>query len=305
MLTRVLAVLAATAMIIAAFAIRSARDGGDQPESGDFVLVCDEILEDVCAAVDGDGVRVTVEPAATTADRIAGLDRDAVELGAWLTAGPWPAMVNAARDADGREPLFRTDPIAATPLALVAEIDSDQIPQCIAEAPNWRCIADAAASGFRLSAPPQRSSLRLLGRAAVASGYFEGDFARNDLVERADVVSSIKAVDRRIEESRRSGGATLELLVANPAFADGFVTTSAEGNRLLQVAANSSRFALVTPGDPPVFVTATLGTLAGSSRPLIREDLFPIFERLGWQKPVAEDGLPSPGVLHALREIFG
>lgn len=304
MARRLLAVIAAVAMVAAAFAIRSARDDGGGAGT-EFVLICDEALADVCAQLDVDAVDLTVEPAAVTADRLVTADPDQAGLTAWLTAGPWPAMVNAAREASGRGALLRSQPVASTELGVVAETQSEPLTACLAEGPDWPCVADAAASGFRLSGPGDPSSIRLLARAAIVRGHFGADFARNDLMERPEVVAAMDAFDRRVEEGRRSGGWSLEVLLANPASADGFLTTAADANRLLAVAANAPRFALVVPGDPPVFVTATFGTLAGPQRSPIEQFFLPTFERLGWQRAVGDDGLPSPGVLHALREIFG
>src|SRR5436309_11901831 len=82
-------------------------------------LTCATELADVCGRLPG-RVKVTIAPAGTTADRLTALAPGADPgLDGWLTPGPWPQLVDAARVAASREPVFGSavGPLARSPLA--------------------------------------------------------------------------------------------------------------------------------------------------------------------------------------------
>jgi hypothetical protein len=171
--SRILAVLVAIGMVAGAIYIRDRIDddgGGGAGGNGGAQLVCDPVLEAACRAVSGD---VVVEDAATTAERVIGAD--SFEGDGWVTAGPWPAMVDELRETAGRTPLFGDGGrvVASARMAVVGP----------AETPGpWRAVGDAVGgSDLRLGWRDPASGLGVLQVGAFAVGFFDGpDFATND-----------------------------------------------------------------------------------------------------------------------------
>ncbi len=101
---RAFAALAAVAMVVGAFALRSSLgdDDGDADVASPFVCVAD--LADVCAAA---GVEARAEEAGATADRlVAAASADDLDGATWLTTSAWASLVVEERARLGREPLF-------------------------------------------------------------------------------------------------------------------------------------------------------------------------------------------------------
>ncbi|HEX4979886.1 MAG TPA: hypothetical protein VFV35_07470, partial [Acidimicrobiales bacterium] len=225
------------------------------------------------------------EPVAETFAAL--IEADRVEL-SWLAPGPWPQMANEARRFASRSAAFaRTTAVASSELVLALREPSPACPPPV----TWRCVGDALISGaLRVGAPPGSSPYRVLIRAALLTGYFDrSDYATND-VEEAAATEWIAAVDRAIERARAFGATSLRDFLVKPGSADGFITIGVDAGR--------------TPVEqlsPPVRVDATLG---GAGAAPVRPG-----ERLveaGWGPPRGEeqdDGLPSPGVLLALRDL--
>src|SRR4051794_5542157 len=102
MAARLGALILAIAMVVGSLALRSRIDRSRTTVR----LTCATELADACRRI-GQGVKVTVEPAGQTADRLAAIDPGAdPELDGWLTPGRWAQMVDAPRTASGREALF-------------------------------------------------------------------------------------------------------------------------------------------------------------------------------------------------------
>ena len=277
---RVLAALVATALVVGAVVLRTGMDSDDDggPLGGgggdERVVFCARELGDVC---DGDEV-----PAATTAKNVIDAG-DAPDT--WVTAGPWPAMVDEARV--NLPPLFAGDRkprvVAGAPLVAVVRKRPPQCPEQV----TWVCLGDALIADVRISAPPQDDSTRLFLRAAFVAGKIgNSDYASNDV--EGEVLDWIAAVERGLDANRQFAASVDDFRVIPGV--DVFLTTIADAGG--PVAGMST----VTPA------------------PLVRIDVYAtgerpdgLAERLtaeGWLPPSsADDGLPSPGVLVALREI--
>jgi hypothetical protein len=192
---RIVAVLAAIVLIGGALLVRNAIDDDDADAGGPTgstvtattqgtdagAFVCSSELAAACTAIaaahpDAD---VTVEPAGTTLDRLAALP-DGTEPPVWLTVAPYPAMVDALRDAAGLQPFGGTaDVLAATPLVVATPIGgrADVLASGCAETPLWRCIGDHASApwtdiGGEESWHTLRPSLGLVETDATALGSF-------------------------------------------------------------------------------------------------------------------------------------
>jgi hypothetical protein len=282
--SRILAVLVAIGMVAGAIYIRDRIDddgGGGAGGNGGAQLVCDPVLEAACRAVSGD---VVVEDAATTAERVIGAD--SFEGDGWVTAGPWPAMVDELRETAGRTPLFGDGGrvVASSRMAVVGP----------AETPGpWRAVGDAVGgSDLRLGWRDPASGLGVLQVGAFAVGFFDGpDFATNDFD--AAFRSYLEGIEDEAEVARNPLERRLQQGVS---FAAAVVSFQAEAERLLEEAAPGRRGDLqpLYP-DPVVAVEAVLaGTEDGAGD--LRESL----NEQGWDVPADRSGLPSPGVLAAL-----
>lgn len=283
-MSRILAVLVTIGMVAGAIYIRDRIDddgGGGAGGNGGAQLVCDPVLEAACRAVSGD---VVVEDAATTAERVIGAD--SFEGDGWVTAGPWPAMVDELRETAGRTPLFGDGGrvVASSRMAVVGP----------AETPGpWRAVGDAVGgSDLRLGWRDPASGLGVLQVGAFAVGFFDGpDFATNDFD--AAFRSYLEGIEDEAEVARNPLERRLQQGVS---FAAAVVSFQAEAERLLEEAAPGRRGDLqpLYP-DPVVAVEAVLaGTEDGAGD--LRESL----NEQGWDVPADRSGLPSPGVLAAL-----
>ena len=332
MAARIVAILVALGMVGGAVAYRlnAASDGGGSGgggSSGPVAVVCATELGAACTALAGqvDGVDVTVERAADTASRLIGADSGAeVELDGWLTPGPWPAMVDEARRAAGRSALFDDlgDPIARSPLLLVARDDAGSGEQCLGDGPvEWKCVGDAAGAGFRLSGPASGEATAILHYGALAGSYLGTiDYGTNDLT--GEAVQWLHVVEQQISATRSGQATSLAKFLVAPAVAEAFLTTEAEWAKATFGAANVSAFGAFVLA-PAATADLHLGLRSGSGRAERLAELFeddPALELVrqqGWRVPgrpsiagVVPDlklqdtnGLPSAGVLQGLREV--
>jgi hypothetical protein len=311
MAARLLALLAAVAMVAGAIAIRS-RSHDDNGGGGRLHLVCASELETVCDALDHGDVDVTIEPAAATADRLHGVDANTTDVDGWLTPGPWGAMVDATRSPSAGK-LFAPAglPLAQSPLVLAVWKDKRTRMAC-ADPVAAACVGDAIISrGLRIGMPADDQATGVLVDAALGAGHIKNaNFATNDLDE-TDLADWLTSVDGKADDvGRNPGGRTFtELLTFGEVSADGFVSTEADIAPQLASAAKRTQLdsAALAPGAMvDVLFFARLDARGQRLNRLVRTDR--VRKLLGddhWRIGglASDDGLPSAGVLQAIRDV--
>jgi hypothetical protein len=311
---RVLAVIAAVAMIVGAFVYRygspfdgDGSDGGGGGGSEAAAVYCAaELGAEVCDAVDAGDRKVVTEPAAATADRLIKARGFAdADVAGWLAPGPWAAMVDSDRTRLQRAKLFASKGrgLADTPLVIVSR--KGQVPTgCEPAATSWRCIGDAAQQpDVRIGADPSSSSTRLFIRAAALNGLFgNATWATNDLDAppegTPDPRTWLGSLDRRFTEAAGFGARSLDSFVLQQGSATHFLTTGAAAK-----GAPGDRFDTRTPS-PAATIAATYTAAAKDGHQINADKAADALGAAGWTvRPDGRtQGLPSPGVLLALRE---
>ena len=283
-MSRLLALVGAVAMIVAAVVVRGAiaddadgGSGGSGDGGSDRVVVCALELRAVCP----DGA--IVEDVAVTADRLATSGAEAP--GSWLTFDPWPAMVDVVRAQSGLEPMFDADvaPLAASALVIVGPED---LGDC-----DWRCVVE---SGLRFGTRPLHGGLGLLHLSVLLGGIFgTPSYATNDI----DAFARSR-IAQLVAEVETSTGPVRQLLQSR-AFFDVAFTHEAEAKAALAEAdpSRSTGLALIYP--LPVAFAVVVGT---GDVTLLDEAADALLEA-GWREP-EPSGLPSAGVLTALRGLL-
>jgi hypothetical protein len=317
----VLAFVAAVAMVVGALAIRSSMDdGGDTGanRSGALELVCATELRQACELIDAtqDGVNVTVEAATITADRLKSIDRDKAEIDGWLAPGPWGELVNASR-GPGTGELFAPSDAALARSPFVLAVWKDKRAQLACADPvDLGCLGDAVITrGFRLGAAADDQAEGVLGDAALGAGHIKNpNFATNDLGE-TDLADWLTGVDAGVDSvGRNPGGRSFaEMLAFGPAVADGFLSTEAAVGPQLARAAKRNLLDLIQVAPvatADVQFAPSLGERGRRLAEIVRSDrVRDALRSTGWRvtgdaRPLPkDDGLPSAGVLQALRNV--
>jgi hypothetical protein len=202
-LRRLLALVAAMALIAGAFVIRGQtgepRAGdGDEPAPtatrpaapagiGDLVLTCVAELEDVCRSLGAElDVAVEVPSAEAFLDAAAGLPADAA--GVWMTIEPLPAMAAARAGGEAGPAIGEGRVLARSPVVAAVWDDRAEVLVDHCGGLSWQCVGDATRSSGMWSdiggppewgpikpahaAPTSASGLLALGQLAHA---FFGD----------------------------------------------------------------------------------------------------------------------------------
>lgn len=339
-----LALLAAVAMVVASLVIRSRLDRNGAGPGGALRLTCATELEDACRSIAdraGAGrVELTVEPAGTTADRLAGADDPGLD--GWLVPEPWPDMVDIRRRTKALEPLFSSPraTLARSPLALVVWKDRSAAlaPRCGGPV-TWRCVGDATAAGPWTASggrpewgspkpgptnPDEGVGLLVLGQA-VAGWFGRTDLSTTDLDD-DDFSRWFSALERTPSAAPATATTSpLDLmLTAGPAVYDVVGASEAVAAPLLAGSARRSQVDLLypsamSPDGPPSTADVVLAT-AGAAGDAVRRvagggDARKALAAAGWRvegqprasgvpdaPPLpASTNLPPPGLLDALR----
>ena len=343
---RVMAVLAAVGLVLGALAIRGRLDGstGDDqvidvpgtatptPPGGlteASVLVCAEDLRDVCRALHAEAgldLELQVEAARTTADRLA--TTDTTDLAAWIVLDPWPALVDEARQRNGRDPLFgdRVTALASTPLVIIVDPARGAVLEARCGAITWSCVGDAARGSWAAiggqetwgspkpghPAPSSATGLVITGQVA-ADRLGTTAFSARDLAA-DDFRAWFTTLERAITTFAPSAGSHLrQLLQFGPSTVDVVGALEAEPAALLpRVGARADQVRVVHP-DPLLVVDLVVADLTGEVGGALA-DLDDVLRDAGWRLdaappaafpgwPVLPDprpALPAPGALEAL-----
>lgn len=302
---RALAVVVALGLVGGAYVVRTrvieapaAGAGGDgAPAVATLRVVCDPLVAAVCD--DLDGLAVTVEDPAATAERL--VAAAAPDIDVWVTAAFWPVIVDELRRGGARDVLFAElpEPLARSPLVLAVREGTGGLDGCA----DWTCLANALQSPEPprlVLGNPARSSdgLAVLGQAA--SGLFGStDFGLQQFGGTfATWLRGLQAgqtAERPLERALQLGFAGI----------DGVATTEAEAQTTL---ARSTRIPVeVAYPDPLATVDLVVAPLRGVDAAALT-GLGAALADAGWRTgggdpPLpADDGLPDPGVLEALRQ---
>lgn len=318
---RVLALIGAAAMVAGSIAVRSRLDRKEEDRSNPVRVVCAAELGPVCDALRGTAARVTVEPAATTADRVGRSTADDPGLDGWLVPAPWPQMVDGRRRQNALPALF-TDvaaPLARTPLVLVVDKTlEDRIASRCGGTVGWKCLGDQAAPAGpatpRHPEPGTAFGALILGQATAAFFGRVDDLSTFEL-EDATFARWFSALERAAPAIASGASPLEEMLGSRFATYNAVGTTEAEATSAVAASALRERARVLYPSP---MATADV-VLAGASGPPVRrlreivdEPARKALAGAGWRVGAAgppgapplpsTPGLPSPGLLDALRE---
>jgi hypothetical protein len=245
------------------------------------------------------------------------VEPDDADVDGWLAPGSWGEVVDASRATSAEELFGRPSaPLARSPFVLA--VWKDKRPQLACANPVlFACIGDAVnARRFRLGMAADDQAEGVLADAALGAGHVKNpDFASNDFTE-TDLSDWIAGIDVSVDAVRRNPGgrAFTELLTFGAAAADGYLSTEAEVAGRLASAARRGQLDLIylTPiATADVLFSPRLGSRGDRLADIVRGDrVRDALRRTGWRVDATgsprlpeDDGLPSAGVLLALRGI--
>jgi hypothetical protein len=311
MAARIGAIVAAVAMVVIAVVVRNKID----ENSVTVRLTCSTELSAACSRL-GKGIKVTVEPAGTTFDRLVKLDPGADPgLDGWLVAGPWPRMVNAQRGVSSAGDLFgaSSPPLATSPVVAVVEAQrAAAVKAKCQDPPKWACLAGVASGSWKdiggseafgrvKAAVPDplvdaegTNVLAAMSASAFAGRPFNaGDDALRGVL-RGLRSAQLKAGADAVSTLLTSGGAELDLVF----------TTEATAQSVLASAANRNVATVLYPA-PVTTANVELGIPIGAdAKGLQTSDLTKALTDAGWKAPSATTGAADPGVQAALRRAW-
>ncbi|MFN0090804.1 MAG: hypothetical protein ACKVWR_11140, partial [Acidimicrobiales bacterium] len=274
---RVLALLAAAAMVAGALIVRSRLDGGGDggaPGSGPsgggeaVSLVCvSEAMAACRRAAEGvaDVTVVGADAAATAATlSAASFDPAAGSVSAWVAPAAWAAIVSDTRRRELAAELFSgaaAEPLARSPLVMVAWADRAAALEAACGAPlGWRCVGDSAPAGWaRLGGnaawgavkpghrDPSRSATGLLTLGHLAASYFgRVEFASQDLP--GEFSAWLGGLERQVPDFAPPAGSPLaQLLAQGPSAYDVVGDTEAEARAAVGTARYGDALRVVYP----------------------------------------------------------
>lgn len=335
MAARLLALLAAVAMVAGALVVRGRLDKDEEAAATTLRLVCATELEPVCDAVaEKDGrVRVDVEAAADTAERLTDLGPgQAADFDGWLVTAPWPAIVDEARQRQAQAAVLHAGRVLArSPVVLAVRSDRKAaLDTACGGMVGWRCLGEKAGAkwsdvggedGWGSVKPghaPVSGAAGLTVVGAATRAWFGGraDLSSADLDEAA-FRSWLTRLERSIPRSDASPFATM---LARPSAFDAVGALEQEAVPLL-ASAREPKPVLLYP-EPVATADVVLATRPGRpgrllagvvSGPVGRTALVSGGWRVGGAPPggaaavpvTPADNLPEPGLLDALRARVG
>jgi hypothetical protein len=333
---RLLALVAAVALIGAALWFHERRERSDADASGGPAngaadgtpggvtrLICPTELRPACerAAASMAGLRVTVEPAGSTADRLAdaAFDPQAAAADVWLTPPSWAGAVGARRQRDELAPVLGDGgpPLATTPLVYVAWPDRwAHLGQACGGPVSWPCLAEQAArnggpdavpweGGLKVGWDPATDALAGLAEIGQMTAGLTGraDVGSNELDE-PGLVNGLRALEAARPYVGSAVNPPLRMMMQFGRSRFDLVGTA---EALARAELGTRTDVVVEPAPPPVRLDLLLVPLAGRPPPgaRLRDALADALTAANWVAPqagdAAADGLPSAGTLEALR----
>jgi hypothetical protein len=304
-LAKLLAVVAAAAMIGGALWIRS-RGDDDKDESSNrqggrtFRVVCVTELDTICHLLQRQGIDVEVEEAGTTADALA---QGVPGYDAWITIAPWPEMVDVVR----KQPENQQDevfddvvPLASSDLVLLLAAKN------LSSGCGWDCVVDASGQQQEIGIPSDDSGLgpQIIANA-FSSHHGSTDFSRDDFASG----TGKQWLDRLLAFPPASD-AERRMATEGPAAYIAAGTTEQEARPAIDSPAGSKRGLQL--GSPELVARADVVVATVTGRPgtqqlvdrLAGQNARQVFTRAGWTAPAADGptGLPAADLLVALRE---
>ncbi|MEZ5237540.1 MAG: hypothetical protein R2716_00750 [Microthrixaceae bacterium] len=231
---RLIALLAAIAMVLTAVLVRGLLDDDsgsgsvEGSEGGDegLELICGPELVAACntLASEAGGVKVTQQPEQETAAAIATGELELAAGTAWLAAGDWPAITAAGDPGSAGSAiggLIASEVLARSPAVMVARTDRMDVVTEHCGEPDWACVGSAAGTSWTELGGPVgwgRVEVALPDTAtgsgmtttsqAVASEVGSSDFATNDL----DDPTYSRWIDQLAEASAANASSTSPLV---------------------------------------------------------------------------------------------
>lgn len=292
-MSRVLAVLAAVALIVGAVVVRGMLDddgGGGASDGGPVRVVCGEEVRAACDGL-GSSHSVTIEDTATTASSLRTADADDPGVDIWVVPSPWPDIVDGDRERAGLPALFG-EPVQLGRSELAA-IVPESIGPC-----DWACLGRRATDDLRVGGRPLDTGLGVLHLAAFTAGRLgTTTYASNDLDTAA------QAFVRGLADGVDGVPNPVTRLLQIRASYDVALTHRAEAETILAGASEDRRAGLeVTYPEPMLSLVAVAAPIGDRSVP---DRLASDLRTLGWDAPTDRpSGLPSAGVLTALLEVI-
>lgn len=245
--TRLLALAVAVALVVGALAVRQRRDGGDgaagptDPTAADVAtLLCPAELGALCEDVAAD-----VGVAGTAAEMAVALGED--DAGPMLLPAAWVDVVDDDRARRGLAPAARSEVIASTPLLVVAFEDRATVlaATCGIDvgALGWACVGEHVGARWedlggderwgdvRVGHLPPDTATGLQATAGVVAARAGMPFALAELRD-VGVASWFRQVERAVTTFSPPGGSHLTGMVTRgPAAANVASVTEAELTR--------------------------------------------------------------------------
>lgn len=311
-LARLLAIVAAVALVAGAFVVRARISGNDDVVSGDssgkkdaptgdLRIACDEDLAEVCQELMGTGGVVVSEVIAgdVLADLIAVADGTAPQYDGWLTLDPLPEMADVGRRTEGLRAL---DPelvaVARSALSVLAATDLDCDPV------DWACLARTVGADRNVGVADPETALGLLTVGHATAGLGGGSDVGIDAF-----LSEAQGPFRAVAETSSDGPtqALLRRMVTQPGSAT--ATVAPKGPATLAADTPQGRRLEVRPLAPDATIAVVGAVYAAGDRGdrvrvlLTDETVGTALEQQGWEPGNERTrGLPDPDVLYAIRQ---
>jgi hypothetical protein len=257
---RILAVVGAVALIVAAVVVRSllAGDGGDgggaDGSAGRPVVACTPDLRAVCDALVADGA-VTAAPGPLD---LAGAGDPAAEVDGWITWDPAPGVVNF----DHPDTWLATGvPLASAPLGVLAAAGAGTCPATT----TWgSCVLAAADAGLAVGIGPGTTAQGLARLEPVARALVPAD---------GDFTTIPAAGLRRVLDSPQIAQADQAAQLTTFLTRRGALNLVVGSVPALQAAAARQTTATVTTPSPAATLTVVLATRARPGEDPLAADL--------------------------------